>query len=73
MTDELREELKQVRHEQAEYAEVEGDLHRVAQFWPHGGLMYRFFMWCYRKAKSERELRARWRKEIEEEIRQSER
>lgn len=59
MSDYQRELQKEIH----EWGEVERDLAQTADIAPYGGWAYRFFKWCERKCREEREL---LRKELAE-------
>lgn len=71
MTDRLKElndELRQAHRYQNEWAGLETDAQRIAQFGTVDGWWYRLCMWFAKKGKEGREEYAAIRREIEAEI-----
>lgn len=73
MTEELRKELREVHKQQAEWANIESDIQQVLLRTEVNSLWHRFFAWLLRKAAAFRQECAEDRREIEDEIRRSER
>lgn len=65
---ELNDELRDIHQVQNEWAGLENDAHRLAQFSTVGGWWYRLCMFFARKGREGREECAAIRREIEAEI-----